>query len=194
MFQIGDVIVSDSVLTEYFFCDLSVCHGQCCVDGDAGAPVDMDEALLLEDVLPSVWNDLSSQAKKVIDEQGVVYPDCEGQLVTSIVNGKDCAFTCHGEDGVCYCAIEKAFRNGKISFRKPKSCSLYPIRVSKLGGLDALNFHEWDICQPARILGRQKNIRVYEFLKRPLVESYGENWYNELLSAVEELKRRGYIK
>ena len=194
MYQIGDVLISDEVLTERFVCDLQLCMGACCIEGDAGAPVDLDEVMQIEEVLPVIWDELSIPARKVINKQGVVYPDPEGQLVASIVNGKDCVFTCYDEKGCCYCAIEKAFREGKTTFYKPLSCHLYPIRIKQVGDLEALNYHRWDVCKAAVLLGQKKDVRVYEFLKEPLIRKFGETWYQELLDVVEELKKRKYIE
>ena len=126
MIQIGDVVVSFDVLREKFICNLDACKGACCVEGDAGAPVELDEIEKLEEVLPVIWEELAPEARAVIEKQGVVYTDCEGDLVTSIVNNKDCVFTCYDEKGCCYCAIEKAYRDGKTDFYKPVSCHLYP--------------------------------------------------------------------
>ncbi|MCR4765836.1 MAG: DUF3109 family protein [Bacteroidaceae bacterium] len=193
MYQINDVLISDEVLTEHFICDLQQCKGACCIEGDAGAPVDLDEIMQIEEVLPIIWDQLSIPARKVINKQGVAYADQEGQLVTSIVDGKDCVFTCYDEKGCCYCALEKAYREGNSKFYKPLSCHLYPIRVKKIGDFDALNYHRWDVCKMAVLLGQQKNVRVYEFLKEPLIRKFGEAWYKDLEEAVEELKHRGYI-
>ena len=194
MYQIGDVLISDEVLTERFVCDLENCMGACCIEGDAGAPVDLDEIMQIEDVLPIIWDQLSIPARKVINKQGVAYTDPEGQLVTSIVNNKDCIFTCYDEKGCCFCALEKAYREGKTRFYKPLSCHLYPIRHKKVGDLDALNYHQWEVCKAAVLLGQKKDVRVYEFLKEPLIRKFGDSWYQELTEAVEELKRRKYIE
>jgi hypothetical protein len=194
MYQIGDVLISDDVLTERFVCNLQDCMGACCIEGDAGAPVDLDEIMQIEEVLPIIWEQLSIPARKVLNKQGVAYADPEGQLVTSIVNGKDCVFTCYDEKGGCYCALEKAYREGKTKFYKPLSCHLYPIRHKKVGDLDALNYHRWDVCKAAVLLGEQLDVRVYEFLKEPLIRKFGEEWYHELEDAVAELKKRNYIK
>ena len=121
MVQIGNVIVSFDVLKQKFCCDLEACKGQCCVEGDSGAPITQEEKAKLDEVLPTVWNELSVQAKEVINRQGTSFVDCEGDLVTSIVNDKDCVFTCYDDKGCCYCAIEKAFREGKTDFYKPIS-------------------------------------------------------------------------
>ena len=119
MVQIDDVIVSLDVFREKFVCNLDACKGECCIEGDAGAPVELEEVEKLEEVLPVIWDELSPEARAVIDKQGVVYTDSEGDLVTSIVNGKDCVFTCYDDKGYCYCAIEKAYREGRCNFYKP---------------------------------------------------------------------------
>ena len=153
----------------------------------------MDEVTKLEEVLPVIWDDLAPEAKEIINKQGVVYTDEEGDLVTSIVNGKDCVFTCYDEKGSCFCAIEKAYRAGKVDFCKPVSCALYPIRVGDYGPYKAVNYHRWDVCKAAVLLGKKENLPVCKFLKEPLIRKFGEAWYAELESAAEELKNRGYI-
>jgi hypothetical protein len=180
MVLIGDTVVSVEVLEEPFLCDLSVCKGICCVEGESGAPVEKEEVIRLEKVLPAVWDDLSFQAKKVIEKQGVVYIDEDGEYVTSIVDGKDCVFTCYDENGYCKCAIEKAFREGKTDFYKPVSCHLYPVRITQYKGFRAVNYHRWSVCGAARILGKKNNVKVYQFLKEPLIRKFGEEWYEEL--------------
>ena len=193
MIQIDDVIVSLDVLKDKFICDLGVCKGACCIEGDAGAPVEQDEVEKLKEVLPIIWDDLDEKAKAVIDRQGVVYTDAEGDIVTSIVNGKDCVFTCYDEKGMCYCAIEKAYRAGKTDFYKPVSCHLYPIRVADYGEFKAVNYHRWEICKAAVLLGQKENVPVYKFLKEPLIRKFGQLWYDELEVAVTELKEQNYI-
>lgn len=193
MIQIDDVIVSLDVLKDKFICDLGVCKGACCIEGDAGAPVEQDEVEKLKEVLPIIWDDLDEKAKAVIDRQGVVYTDEEGDIVTSIVNGKDCVFTCYDEKGMCYCAIEKAYRAGKTDFYKPVSCHLYPIRVADYGEFKAVNYHRWEICKAAVVLGQKENVPVYKFLKEPLIRKFGQLWYDELEVAVTELKEQNYI-
>ena len=138
MFQIDDTLVSLDVVERYFLCDLAHCKGQCCVEGDSGAPLEEAELPKLQAVLPLIWDDLSPEAQAIIKKQGVAYIDEEGDLVTSIVNGKDCVFTCYDADGVCKCAIEKAYRAGKTDFYKPVSCHLYPVRVGDYGPYKAL--------------------------------------------------------
>ena len=210
--QVGDVLLSSEILTEKFCCDLSVCKGQCCVEGDAGAPVTLDEIAEIEDCVDEVWNDLSASAQAVIDKQGVAYTDQEGDLVTSIVRGKDCVFTFQAViqgDGsfvtsrdvtkepspcITLCALEKAYRAGKTRFCKPVSCALYPIREKRLGGgLVGLNYNRWDVCKMAIAKGIQENLYLYQFLRDPLIRRFGEDWYQELLDTVAELKAQGYL-
>lgn len=193
MVQVGDAIVSFDVFREKFFCDLGACKGACCIEGDAGAPVTLDEVAELEEVLPVIWNDLSPEAQAVIDKQGVAYTDQEGDLVTSIVNGKDCVFTCYDENGCCYCAIEKAYREGRCDFYKPVSCHLYPVRISDYGPYKAVNYHRWNVCKAAVALGQSKNTAVYQFLKEPLIRKFGEEWYAELETVAEELQKQHII-
>ena len=194
MLQIQDVVVSFDVLKEKFLCDLSACHGACCIEGDAGAPVELDEVEKLEEVLPVIWDDLLPEARTVIEQQGVVYTDCEGDLVSSIVNGKDCVFTCYDDRGCCYCAIEKAHREGKTSFYKPVSCHLYPIRIGDYGPYKAVNYHRWDVCRAAVLRGQKEDLPIYRFLKEPLIRKFGTEWYAELEVATEELKKQGLLK
>ena len=202
--QVGDVLLSSEILTEKFCCDLSVCKGECCVEGDAGAPVTLDEVAEIEDCLDAVWGDLSASAQSVIDKQGVAYTDQEGDLVTSIVRGKDCVFTYYGDiedwnthlpiHNCCLCALEKAYRAGKTKFCKPVSCALYPIREKKLsGGLVGLNYNRWAVCKAAIAKGVEENIYLYQFLRDPLIRRFGEDWYQELLDTVRELKAQGYL-
>ena len=188
--QVGDVLVSSDIITEFFCCDLDACKGACCVEGDAGAPVKLDEIGEIEDSLDAVWGDMSAGAQAVVDRQGVAYTDRDGELVTSIVDGRDCVFTCH-EDGVCLCLLEKAYRDGRSKFCKPVSCALYPIRERTLSnGLAALNYHSWSVCKAARTKGRELGLHVYEFLKGPLVRRFGQEWYDELAAAAQLLNGR----
>ena len=191
--QVDDVLLSSDILTEYFCCDLDRCHGVCCVEGDAGAPVSLDEVGELENALDVVWPDLSAAAQAVIDKQGVVYTDRDGDLVTSIVGGKDCVFTCY-EQGCCLCALEKVYRAGKTGWCKPISCSLYPIREKRFsGGLVGLNYHRWSVCECARKKGKALDLPVYRFLKVPLIRRFGEDWYRELEKITQELAAQGMI-
>ena len=191
--EVGGVLISSDLLTEFFCCDYEKCKGACCVEGDAGAPVTLDEIAGIEDALDTVWGDLCASAQAVIDKQGVAYTDKEGDLVTSIVRGKDCVFTCYDGES-CLCALEKAYRQGKTRFCKPVSCSLYPIREKNFGnGVIGLNYNRWDICRDAVKKGQALGLPLYQFLKEPLIRRFGEDWYQELLDTVKELKKQGYL-
>lgn len=186
MIQIDDKLISFDVIEKPFFCNITECHGACCVEGDAGAPLEKNEVIEIEKVLPEIWDDLSPEAQSVIDKQGVSYNDKDGDLVTSIVNGKDCVFTTYNKNGDCICAIEKAYREGRITFYKPISCHLYPIRIKDYKTFSAINLHQWKICKAAEILGAQKGIKAYVFLKKPLIRKYGKQWYKELENVANE--------
>jgi len=187
--QVGNVLLSIDCFEEYFACDLGVCKGCCCIEGDAGAPVTLDETMAIEDILPEIVNDLSPEARKVIEKQGVAYCDQDGDLVTSIVNGKDCVFTCYDENGICLCAIEKARREGRIKTNKPISCWLYPLRLKVFkNGIVGINYHRWDICNCGIDNGRKLKLPLYKFLKIPLIARFGEKWYKELETTAKELK------
>ena len=191
--DVGGILISSEILTECFCCDYEKCKGICCVEGDAGAPVTLDEIAGIEDALDTVWSDLSAQAQSVIDRQGVAYTDQEGDLVTSIVRGKDCVFTCYDGDS-CLCALEKAFRAGKTNFCKPVSCALYPIRVKEFGnGVVGLNYNRWKICEDAIKKGQALDLPLYQFLKEPLIRRFGEAWYQELCDVADELRSQGYL-
>ncbi len=191
--QVGDVLLSSDIFTEKFCCDLDVCKGICCIEGDAGAPVTLDEICLIENSLDKVWNELSASAQSVIDKQGVAYADAEGDMVTSIVNGKDCVFTCY-ENGCCLCQLEKSYRKGETAFVKPISCALYPIREKRLsGGFIGLNYHRWDVCRCAVDKGKKQNLPLFKFLKEPLIRRFGTDWYSELETIADELREQGYI-
>jgi len=189
MIQIDDKIIALDIIEEHFICDLSACKGECCVEGDSGAPLEKDEVEILKQILPYVWDDLSDKAKEVIKKQGTAYKDTDGEMVTSIVNGKDCVFTYYDGDNICKCAIEKAYKEGKIDFYKPVSCHLYPIRLQRYKDFTAINYHRWRVCKAAVAYGQKNGIAIYQFLKEPLIRKFGEAWYNELCLAAEEYKK-----
>lgn len=189
MIQVGDVILSDDIFEEHFICDLSKCKGSCCVEGDAGAPLEEQEIEDIKSILPEIWNDLSPLAQSLINTQGISYSDYDGEQVTSIINGKDCVFTYVDDEGVTKCAIEKANREGRTTVRKPISCHLYPIRVKKYRGYTALNYSQWSICKPAIALGKSEGVKIYQFLKEPLVRAFGEEWYGDVCEAAKLLEQ-----
>ena len=185
MLIVGDVLVSDELIDKYFCCDLTQCAGACCVEGDAGAPVAADEVADLDSCYPvfrQYMTDAGVSAVEAVGETFVLDGDSFGTPL--IPATKACAFSFE-EDGITKCAIEKAFLQGEISFRKPISCYLYPIRVSRVGKYTALNYHHWDICKTACEKGRALALSVYKFLKEPLIQAFGEEWYHELEVAIE---------
>ena len=198
--EVGGVLISTQILTERFCCDLDACGGARCIEGDAGAPVTLDEIGEIEAALDAAWPYMSATAQSVVDRQGVAYTDVEGDLVTSIVNGKDCVFTYYNyppthvdnlPQGCCLCALEAACRAGKSRFMKPISCALYPIREKHFsGGLIGLNYHRWAICEDARKRGQELDLPLYRFLREPLIRRFGQAWYDELctIAALPEFK------
>ena len=176
--QVGDVLLSPDIITEYFACDIAKCGGRCCEEGDAGAPVTIDEIMDIEEQLDKLWPQLSASAQTAIDKGGVAYADPEGEMVTCIINNRDCAF--RGPQG---CLLRQ----------RPISCHLYPIREKKIGDLIGLNYHRWDICRDAVEKGRREGIRLYQFLRKPLIRRFGEAWYEELETMITELKKSGIL-
>lgn len=183
--QIGDVLVSEEVVTEYFSCDYSACRGACCIVGDGGAPLEEAEVEYLERDYPVFQNLMSSKGREAAELTGFFEIDRDGDMVTPLVEGTcECAFCHFGSTGEALCAIEKA------GCTKPLSCALYPIRVSKFsGGLQALNLHRWDICRPAFKKGRESGVLVYQFLHKSLIKAYGEDFYLALDEAAKHLLR-----
>ncbi len=192
MLEILDTLVSLDLFKVFFCCDLEKCHGACCIEGDAGAPVTLEEVELLEEAYEVLHDDLTPEAQQQIENEGVVYPDKEGELVTQIVHGKDCAFV-KNDEACAFCAIDAAYRCGRFHWQKPISCALYPVRLSKVGGVTAVNVHKWNICQPARDLGKRLQMPVYQFLKEPLIRRFGQAWWDECDLAAKELKKAGYL-
>ncbi|MBR1889586.1 MAG: DUF3109 family protein [Alloprevotella sp.] len=189
LLQIDNVILSADILTEHFCCNLEVCKGACCVEGDSGAPLRPEEVANCEELMPEALSDMSREAIELVNESGVATIDPEGELVTQIVRGKDCVFTCY-EGGCCFCALEKIARRKREVWTKPISCALYPIREKYLSnGLIGLNYHRWSICAPARALGREKGIFVYQFLRFPLIRRFGKEWYKQLEVAARQFNQ-----
>ncbi|MEM8488012.1 MAG: DUF3109 family protein [Bacteroidota bacterium] len=185
MFAVGNVLVTDELLDAPFACHLGACHGGCCVQGDSGAPLAPEERQELEKIFPQVRNDLRAEAIEVIEKDGV-WEEIEPQrYATTCVNDAECVFVTY--DGpVAKCAIEKAYFEGRISFRKPVSCHLYPLRAERYGDVDALNYEQIPLCKPAIKNGAENNIQLLDFLREPLVRKYGEAWYEQFRLACEE--------
>jgi hypothetical protein len=185
MISIGNTLVSEELLEEKFVCDLTRCKGHCCVEGDSGAPLEKEELKQLEEVYPVVKEMLTEEGRKSIEEQGLYLIDGDGDYVTPLVGGyRECAFTVF-DNGIAKCGIEKAYLEGKVNFRKPVSCHLYPVRITRYRSYDAVNYERWSVCAPACKLGEHLKVPVYVFLKDSLTRKYGEKWYAELSLAAE---------
>lgn len=187
MLQIKDTIISLDLLENYFECDLNTCKGECCVEGDAGAPLTEDEKIELDENLDKILPLLSPGGRKAVKENGTAYHDEDGDLVTTLIDGGCCAFSAFEKNGLCLCALEKGFREGKLAKNlKPSSCSLYPVRLSRVGDKTALNIHKWSVCRCAFMKGRKNDVRIYEFLREPLIRYFGKDWYDELTFVASE--------
>lgn len=181
MIQVENTILSEDLFESYFVCDLSACKGACCIEGDAGAPLEQEEIDILENELDSIKPFLREEGLKSLKENGAFVVDTDGEYVTPLVKGKECAYTTFDKNGIAKCGIEDAFRAGKTGFKKPSSCHLYPIRFQKLHEFEALNYHKWPICKPACECGSKLQVKVYQFLKEPLINKYGKDWYQQLI-------------
>jgi hypothetical protein len=193
MIEISNRIVSTELFEEQFICDLKSCYGNCCVYGDAGAPLTEVEAEILGQEFDNYRLHMTGQGLESIKNQGNWVYDREGDKVTPLNNGKECAYT-YFEDNIAFCAIEKAFLEEKTTFRKPISCHLYPLRVSNLGNYEALNYHRWAICDAARLLGKKKKMPVFRFLKDAIIRAFGEEFYDEMEIVYSEFNKRFVFK
>ncbi len=189
MFNIDDKLVSEQLFQKHFVCDLKACKGACCVEGDSGAPLNDEEIIKLQEVYPVIEKYLTKIAKKKIKKHGLYYVDSDGDTVTSLVNNKECVYSFR-ENGILKCAIEKAFLNGKIDFRKPISCYLFPVRIKEYKDFTAVNYEEEKICKPALVLGDNLGTPVFRFLKDPLIQKFGEEFYNDLEQAYADFESK----
>lgn len=188
MIEIDGKIVSDDILTECFACDIARCKGECCVDGNSGAPLEMEEADILEEEYGNYKPYMTPEGIESVERQGFMVIDCDGDYTTPLVDDAECAYS-YRENGITLCAIEKAFREGKCSFRKPISCHLYPIRLINLSnGTIGLNYHRWNVCSSACENGRKLGIPVYKSLREPIIRRFGEEFYKALECAEDLLK------
>lgn len=193
MIEIDDKIVSADLLRCGFRCDLQSCKGACCVEGNAGAPLEESEAQVLESEWEHYKPFMTAEGIEAVERQGFAVRDCEDDLTTPLVNDAECAYS-YTENGITLCAIERAWREGRTPFRKPISCHLYPIRVVRFSnGTIGLNYHRWDVCRSARTCGRKEGIPVYKSLKEPIVRAFGEDFYNALAAAEEYMKEHERI-
>ncbi len=185
MFQLGKTIVSEDILEKDFVCNLSACKGACCIDGDAGAPLEEAETRILEAIYPKVKPLLRQEGITAIEQQGLYIRSDDGELETPLIDGADCAFVVFDDQNVALCAIEQAYNKGEISWKKPVSCHLYPIRVKDYTEFSAVNYHRWQVCDDACTLGEALQIPVYQFVKEALIRKFGPDWYAELEKAAK---------
>ena len=191
MIQIDDKIVSSELLTERFCCDLSHCKGIFCVEGNAGAPLEIDEVEVLEHEWEAYRPYMKPEGIEAVERQGFMVLDEDGDLTTPLIGEAECAYSFE-ENGVTMCAIERAWREGRTPFRKPISCHLYPIRLITLSnGTVGLNYHRWDVCDSARRLGRKLGTPVYRVLREPIVRRFGEPFFAALEEAERYLSETG---
>jgi hypothetical protein len=190
LLELKDKVVSTQLFERKFVCDLNTCKGACCVQGDAGAPITLEEIDILEDDLDQIKPYMRREGIHAVESAGVFYMDVENEPVTTLVNGHECAFVFFDEKGITKCAIEEAYTNGKTSIKKPVSCHLYPIRVMDFHEKLALTYNEWDICAPACACGDKLDVPVYRFLKEPIIRAFGEEFYTELDLAAKAWARK----
>lgn len=188
MLRIDDTIFSLDLIEKKFRCNLTKCFGNCCRYGDSGAPVTADEAVVLAEIWPLVKPYIRPEGIRAIEKSGTTVKDFENDLVTPLIDNKECAYTII-ENGVWLCGIEKAYSEGKISFQKPVSCHLYPVRIKEFSDFTAVNYDEQPVCAAARHTGEDEGVRVYEFLREPLIRALGEKMYGELCLAAKEILR-----
>lgn len=186
MFQLGKTIVSEDIIQKDFVCNLSACKGACCIDGDAGAPLEKAEVQILEDIYPKVKPFLRQVGRDAIEAQGTSIVTEDGELETPLINGADCAYVTFDRKGTALCGIEEAYNQGAIDWKKPVSCHLYPVRVKEYSEFSAVNYNKWYICDDACTLGKELQVPIYKFVKQGLIRKFGEEWYAELEKIAEK--------
>ena len=190
LLEIQDKVVSIDLFEKKFVCDLTACKGACCIEGDAGAPLTFEEVSIMEDDLEKIKPFMRPEGIAAVEETGVFYMDWDNEPVSTLVNEKECAFVTFDDKGTALCAIEQAHKAGKTEFKKPISCHLYPIRVKKYNEFTALNYNEWNICKSACDCGDKLDVKVYKFLKEPIVRAFGEEFFTELETIDKEIEKQ----
>lgn len=191
MVEIGRTLISLDIFEKHFLCDLLKCKGACCIEGDSGAPLTEGEAEIIEKDFSAFVPYLPKKHSEKIKKQGFSIIDSDGDLVTPLVNNRQCAYSFYDDKGILKCSIEKAYFEGKTKFRKPVSCHLFPIRITEYKRFDAVNYQKLDICKPGRNCGISNQLPLYKFLKEPLIRKYGEEWYKDIEIAAGHLKKQG---
>ncbi len=190
MIHLGKTLISEDIIEKEFVCNLSKCKGICCVEGESGAPLEENETLILDEIYETVKPFMRQEGIQAVAKQGKHIIDHEGDYVTPLVDEKECAYVIFEENGIAGCAIEKAYHDHKIDWRKPISCHLYPIRITDYTEFSAVNYHRWPICKDACTLGKELHVPVYEFAKEALIRKFGKDWYNELSLIATEYQKK----
>ncbi len=185
MLLVQDKLISSAVVEEQFACHLEECKGACCWEGDSGAPLEVAELAILEQIYAKVRPFLRPEGIAALEQQGLYVQLPDGEYATTLVNNRECAYLTFEPNGVAKCGIEKAWEAGEVDFKKPISCHLYPIRLTQLADYEALNYEEWEICSAACQKGKALRLPVYEFVKDALIRRYGESFYAELDAAAK---------
>ncbi len=194
MIHLGKTLISENILEKDFVCNIAKCKGICCIEGDSGAPLDQGETTILDNIYEDVKPYMRTEGIQAIQKQGKHIIDSDGDYVTPLVNDKECAYVIFEENGTASCAIEKAYNDGKVDWKKPISCHLYPIRVTDYSEFSAVNYHSWSICDDACSLGTELQVPIYKFTKESLIRKFGQDWYDELsLIGEEYLKQKNNL-
>ncbi|WP_276389258.1 DUF3109 family protein [Eudoraea chungangensis] len=190
MFNLENTIVSEEILDNEFVCNLDACKGACCIDGDAGAPLEESETEILVDIYARVKPYLREEGVKVIESEGAFVKGDDGEWETPLINKEECAYVIYSEKGIAKCGIEEAYNQGAIQWKKPLSCHLYPVRIKEYKSFTAVNYHKWQICDAACTLGMELSVPIYVFVKDALIRKFGSSWYAELESVAKKKKAK----
>ena len=186
MFQIGKTIVSEEILENDFVCNLNACKGACCIDGEYGAPLEANETKILASIFDDVKPYLRKEGVAAIEEQGAFVKGEDGEWETPLINKSECAYVVFSEEGIAKCGLEEAYNDGATAWKKPISCHMYPVRTREYSEFTAVNYHRWEICDPACSLGNELKVPIFKFVKEALIRKFGEDWYSELEEVARE--------
>ncbi|UJH68882.1 DUF3109 family protein [Allomuricauda sp. SCSIO 65647] len=187
MFQIGKTLISEDIIENDFVCNLNACKGACCVDGEYGAPLETSETEILKDLFKKVRPFLQKEGIEAIEKHGAFVKGEDGEWETPLIEKTGaCAYVVYDQKGIAKCGLEKAYDQGATEWKKPISCHLYPVRTKKYSEFTAVNYHRWEICDPACALGHELKVPIYVFVREALVRKFGEAWYGELEKVAKE--------
>jgi hypothetical protein len=190
MLELQGYLISEDIIEKNFVCNLDKCKGECCRAGDTGAPLDEDEIPVMAELIETVMPYLPKKSQTKIEKEGFWKRDDDYELVTNFHATGECVFVFYDEKKVLKCGFEQAYYDGKIKWKKPVSCHLYPIRVERLKNHTALNYHKWKICSDACKLGKELKVPIYQFVKDGIVRKFGQKFYDELDAVAEAWERR----